>query len=100
MTQGFGVLDFFSLSAPAGSAALSLSLSLFLAASSSSSVGSRRISDNRVESGDQTKSSTSWEVSVSFCASPPRRFRSQTCVFPSSRADKKASHFPSGLQRG
>src|SRR5579859_8188232 len=96
MTQGFCVLAFLPLSESAGA----LVLSLFFAASRSSSVGSRRISASRAESGDQAKSSTPCGVSVSFCASPPRRFNSQTCVLPSSREERNASHLPSGLQRG
>src|SRR5438128_11131758 len=94
MTQGFCVLGFFVLSESAV-------LSLFaLAASRSSSVGSRSTSARRDESGDQTKSLTSCGVSVSFCASPPILLSSQTWVLPSSRAERKASHLPSGLQHG
>src|SRR5690349_23414625 len=51
-------------------------------------------------SGAQAKSSTSCIVSVSFCASPPIRFNSQTWVLPSLRAERNARYLPSGLQRG
>src|SRR5712672_1303136 len=53
-----------------------------------------------VLSGDHSKSSTSCGVSVSFCASPPFLLSSQTCVFPSFRAERNARYLPSGLQRG
>src|SRR5579885_1154630 len=92
MTQGLGVLGFFALSVP--------SFSLALAASSSSGEGSRRTKKRRRLSGEQSNSSTSSRVYVSFCASPPSRLRSQTWVLPSSRAERNASHLPSGLQRG
>src|SRR5229473_42717 len=94
MTQGFLVLGFLSL------ASGSFSLSLVLAAANSSSDGSRRITTRRVLSGDHAKSSTSCGVSVRCWASPPERSRSQTCVLPSLRAERKARYLPSGLQRG
>src|SRR5262249_41854126 len=75
--------------------------SLGLAASSTSSgVGSWRTTTRRLPSGAHSKVSTSWTVSVSFWASPPRRLRSQTWVLPSLRAERKAKYLPSGLQRG
>src|SRR5882757_361283 len=97
MTQGFCVLGFFDFPASDGSGLLSL---FVFAAASSSSVGSRSTSAKRVESGDQTKSFTSCGVAVSFCASPPSRLSTHTWVLPSSRAERNASHLPSGLQRG
>ena len=88
------VLRFFCFS-PA-----SLSFSLLLASSNSSGLASRSTNTKRLPSGDHAKSSTSCGVSVSFCASPPRRFSSHTCVFPSLRAERNARYLPSGLQRG
>src|SRR5271170_1652238 len=97
MTQGLSAFFFLSLSSESAS---SSSLSLFLASSSSSGEGSRRTRAMRRPSGDQKKSSTSCAVSVSFSASPPRRFKSQICSLPSLREERKARNFPSGLQRG
>src|SRR5262249_56847949 len=81
-------------------ASFSLSLSLTLASSSSSGVGSCRIRTRRLPSGAHSKSSTSCAVSVSFCASPPKRFSSQTWCLPSLRVERKPRYLPSGLQRG
>src|SRR5437660_305590 len=53
-----------------------------------------------VLSGDHSKSSTPWGVSVRWVASPPRRLRSQTWVLPLFREERKARYLPSGLQRG
>ena len=97
-TQGFCVLLFFPL--PELSLSLSLSLSLFFASSSSSGFASRSTTTSRLPSGAHSKSSTSCAVSVSFCASPPCRFNSQTWVFPSLRAESNARYLPSGLHRG
>src|SRR5215468_12351292 len=94
-THGFCVLGFLSF-APSSL----LSLSLDFAASTSSGVGSRKTSTNRLPSGAQSKSCTSCAVLVSFCASPPCRFRTHTCVLPLLRADKNARNLPFGLQRG
>src|SRR5580692_391917 len=97
MTHGFWVLCFLScvaLSSP------SLSSSFFLAASSSSVVGSRRIKQRRLLSGDHSKLSASWGVSVNRWASPPTRLSSQIWVLPSWRADRNARYLPSGLHRG
>src|SRR5260370_18182350 len=95
MTVGFFMLGFLSLLSVS-----SFSLSLVLTAASSSSEGSRRIRTRRVLSGDQTKSSTSWGVSVTRWASPPDRLSSHTWVLPSLRAERKARYLPLGLQRG
>src|SRR4030081_1898657 len=106
MTQGFFVFGFLSLTLSLSSVSLSsvslslVSLSLALAAASSSSEGSRRTTTRRVLSGDHAKSSTSCGVSVTCWASPPDRLRSQICVLPSLRAERKARYLPSGLQRG
>src|ERR1017187_1969461 len=80
-----------------GLAGLGLSPSFLL----SSSLGptSRR---RRFESGDHEYSGTLPSTVVSCVASPPVRGSSHTCVplSLSARAERKASHFPSGLQRG
>src|SRR5712692_11548942 len=91
MTRGGGVLD---LGGVAGAG-----FSLFLTASRSSGLGSRRISTRRLLSGDHSKSSTPWAVSVRRTASPPRRSSSHTCALPPSRADRNERYLPSGLQR-
>src|SRR5260370_12287140 len=90
MTKGGGVFGF----------AAGFSLSLSLAASISSGLGSWRIRTRRVLSGDHSKSLTPSATSVSFCASPPRRSRSQTWFLPALRAERKERYLPSGLQRG
>src|SRR5262245_516773 len=79
-------------------------LSLLAASSSSVSVSSGSTSETmrprRVESGDQAIEDTLALKSVSLTASPPSRLISQTWFFLPSRPDRKASHLPSGLQRG
>src|SRR5689334_13155532 len=104
MTHGRWALGFFCLrdlsaeSAP--SADLAGSLSLSRNASSSSGLGSRRTRQRLWLSGDQAKSWASCGVLVRRCASPPLRLSCQIWVLPSSRAERKARYFPSGLQRG
>src|SRR5437762_3853667 len=92
MTNGGGV---FGLGGVAGTG-----FSRFRAASMSSGLGSRRMSTSRVLSGDHSKSSTPWTVSVRRTASPPRRSSSHTCGLPPSRAERNDKYFPSGLQLG
>ncbi len=51
-------------------------------------------------SGLQAKERTPSATSVSGRASPPSGRMSHTCVFPSSREERKAIHLPSGDQAG
>src|SRR5215471_15151350 len=99
MTHGRCALLFFLLEP---SPSLSLSLAL---ASNSSGEGSRSTSTNRLPSGDHSKSSTSWTVSVNRCASPPDRLSKYTWLFPSfpspsGRDEVNARYWPSGDHRG
>src|SRR5262249_45349080 len=77
-----------------------LSFSFSAAQAASSGDGSRITSAKRLPSGDHSNECTLWSVLVSFCASPPIRFSSHTCVFPSLRSERNARYLPSGLQRG
>src|SRR3954468_12851691 len=88
--MGLDALSFLSF-APASSSS---------AESGSSGSTSETMRASRVESGDQAREETLDLKSVSFVASPPSRLRSQTWPFLPSRPERKASHLPSGLQRG
>ena len=84
MTQGFGRLR------SAAESALAFSWSS----------GSRISSASRLPSGDHSNPLTPCFTSVSFCASPPRRSSTQTCVSPPLREERKPSQRPSGLHCG
>src|SRR5918993_3101833 len=85
MTIGFGV--FFS--------------SFGSSASFSDGSGSWTTRTSRLLSGDHAWSDTPPLMSVSFIASPPARFSSQTCPpFAPCRDETNDRYLPSGLQRG
>ena len=96
--MGFGVSTFFESS------------DALLSRSVSSSLGSFDTSTSFVLSGDHSKFDTPPGISVSRSASPPERFKSQTCLFVAGSFDEPESspplavmdarYFPSGLKRG
>src|SRR3954462_10518836 len=99
MTIVFGAFGF-SSSAPAPGAAAEAAPASSSSTSGSSGSTSETMTPRRVESGDQDSDDTPPLKSVSLTASPPSRLISQTCDFLPSRPERKASHLPSGLQRG